>query len=1075
MSGRLELHYSPDLSHLVENFLKKNKKILNSEGKLLYLTPDFWRVPTLKRNWFLKLTDRHALDLPFKSMPSFITSLFERMNIPLQRASYFDQGLILREIILQQKIDLQYFYSAEHPPGYTVIRELVNFFSSIRLDEAENKILKAIKNRLALSTSDKLQHDLILIFSKYLDFLKGRYLDEAALIKYLIHHLNRDFLDKYFPNLKTIVFEDISYFKKLHLQLFESFKDLDIDLYYLMPYGRNREIFAKKDYLFNKVRQSADHVKGYLDIRKLSDSLFQIKAPHFSFAEKLQIIPAGSRLDEVKNIAVRIKAEVKEGCCMCSEIAVSSPQLDVYVPLLEIIFDRYGIPHSKGIDTPLIQALPIQNLFLLLQTVQEDYPLSLLQRVMYSHFLKYKQTISSSDIPGMLSSFRVKKGRKELLRYVKKEKISDDSRRGGSRKKGPYQEILSAFQHIFDDLKFFEKSHSVDAWFEKILSIIEVHRFPQKIMAEAKICGVPLSQAHLGALDQLVDSLNHWKEIYSHIRGDTNVTLQEFIDIFTYINQATSFRIRFPARSGVQIVPLTELMKENFKEIFIIGMEESTLPGRTNISFTPPQHLPAHLLTYIDQDTYLRERELFLQILQYPASQLYFSYPKYHQDKPVLPSLFLRELERLSDAQLERIEKLQLYSPADIIEAIIPLQAKRDSVKLDLNKLPLAGQEIISEESIREISYKLNVIRDRQSGKSSSIWEGNLSENNVVVDYLNNRFSSAHFSPTQLEVYAHCPMIFFFERILAIEKEEIREAYLSPLDRGILIHEILFRFYSELTPEQRNLDGLLEIAREELSKISVSPGLLWELDKEHFLGNEDMKGILPAFLTYDEEISSRYTTRPQHFELSFGRPLISAEVHDPLSTENPFIYQDKKEKFYFSGKIDRVEIAPDGSLLIVDYKTGGLPTLREMWDGKRLQLPLYLLAVHNHLKAKYPKLKMAGGAFYALGRENEIEKKVVFMDDKRKIFNQDLFKSARFPNDKFRINNSPASLKEFLELVIDNAVGYIRKIRGGNYTHTPEESNCRSRNGKLCEYLPVCKVNWMKQATLENQSSTDKA
>jgi ATP-dependent helicase/DNAse subunit B len=318
-------------------------------------------------------------------------------------------------------------------------------------------------------------------------------------------------------------------------------------------------------------------------------------------------------------------------------------------------------------------------------------------------------------------------------------------------------------------------------------------------------------------------------------------------------------------------------------------------------------------------------------------------------------------------------------------------------------------------------------------------------------------------------------MIFFFERILNITKEEIREAYLSPLDRGILIHEILFRFFSELSSEKQNLHGLLEIAGEELSKISISPGLLWELDKEHFLGNEEMKGILPAFLTYDEEISSLYKTKPQHFEISFGRPLISAEAHDPLSTENPFIYQDKGEKFHFSGKIDRIEISSDGSLLIVDYKTGRIPTLREMWDGQRLQLPLYLLAIHHHLKKTYPKLKMAGGAFYALGRENEIEKKITFLDDKQKVVAGELFKSARFPNQKFKIDNSPASLNQFLQRVMDHTVGYIRDIREGNFSHTLDESHCKSRDGKLCEYLPLCRVSWMKQAYLRSQSLPDKS
>jgi ATP-dependent helicase/DNAse subunit B len=420
-------------------------------------------------------------------------------------------------------------------------------------------------------------------------------------------------------------------------------------------------------------------------------------------------------------------------------------------------------------------------------------------------------------------------------------------------------------------------------------------------------------------------------------------------------------------------------------------------------------------------------------------------------------------------------EEQAVYSPADVIENMITARKMKDSETIDLNSQPSFDRHIIKEENIVQLNYKLKVIGERQSGKKGSIWEGLISENKNVEKYFDFRFGSSRFSPTQLEVYAFCPMIYFFERILGIKKEEISEAHLSPLDRGILIHDILFRFYNENKPEQRNLEELLGIAREELSKISAAPGLLWELDQEHFLGNEEIPGVLPAYLAYDQEISTQYTTRPEHFELSFGRPLISADVHDSFSTEDPFIYSFQKEEYQFSGKIDRIEIAPDGSLLIVDYKSGTLPTLREMWDGQRLQLPIYLLAVYHQLKVKYPKLKVAGGAFYSLGRENKIEKKIVFMDDKSKIVDQDLYKSSRFPNSKFKIDNSAATLQEFMELVMAHAVGYIQKIRKGLFAHTLDDSRCRSRNGKLCEYLAVCRVNWMKQSHLRSHSSTDQA
>jgi len=175
--------------------------------------------------------------------------------------------------------------------------------------------------------------------------------------------------------------------------------------------------------------------------------------------------------------------------------------------------------------------------------------------------------------------------------------------------------------------------------------------------------------------------------------------------------------------------------------------------------------------------------------------------------------------------------------------------------------------------------------------------------------------------------------------------------------------------------------------------------------------------------------------------------------------------------FYFSGKIDRIEIDPNGVLLIVDYKTGVLPGLREMWEGQRLQLPIYLQAVYNQLKQKYPELKMGGGAFYALGRENEIEKRVVFMDDEYRSVIQDLSKYALLPNQKYQLENSPVTLKDFVNVVLDHAASYIREIRKGNFLHTPDSSRCRSRNGKMCDYFPVCRVNGLKQTRLKNYSN----
>lgn len=57
------------------------------------------------------------------------------------------------------------------------------------------------------------------------------------------------------------------------------------------------------------------------------------------------------------------------------------------------------------------------------------------------------------------------------------------------------------------------------------------------------------------------------------------------------------------------------------------------------------------------------------------------------------------------------------------------------------------------------------------------------------------------------------------------------------------------------------------------------------------------------------------------------------------------------EPYTISGIIDRIDRRPDGTLRIIDYKSGvgDLDTAKALIDGKRLQLALYTLAAQQAL------------------------------------------------------------------------------------------------------------------------------
>ena len=102
----------------------------------------------------------------------------------------------------------------------------------------------------------------------------------------------------------------------------------------------------------------------------------------------------------------------------------------------------------------------------------------------------------------------------------------------------------------------------------------------------------------------------------------------------------------------------------------------------------------------------------------------------------------------------------------------------------------------------------------------------------------------------------------------------------------------------------------------------------------------------------------------QYFELGFGVTRYRDEDTDPASRPEPVQIEAGEYQIRLRGKIDRVDLiaCKDAqATLAVDYKTGQLPTARDMADYHDLQLALYAKA----LEAMFD-MPCAGGAYHDL-------------------------------------------------------------------------------------------------------------
>jgi ATP-dependent helicase/nuclease subunit B len=208
-------------------------------------------------------------------------------------------------------------------------------------------------------------------------------------------------------------------------------------------------------------------------------------------------------------------------------------------------------------------------------------------------------------------------------------------------------------------------------------------------------------------------------------------------------------------------------------------------------------------------------------------------------------------------------------------------------------------------------------------------------------------------SPTRLESWAVCPFAYFGRRLLRVEPVEDPEAQLqmSAIDRGALVHQVLERFVADVLarpPDRRpgpedpwepDDRALIRRLTEEACQAFEARGatgrpVFWRRDKPQIFAQVE------RFLDDDEARRRATGTRPLAAEQAFGLG-DDDPVEIPLHDGRPL---------RFRGSADRIDEAPGGGLLVLDYKTGKADDYRRLSAenpderGTRLQLPVYAQA-----------------------------------------------------------------------------------------------------------------------------------
>jgi RecB family exonuclease len=363
------------------------------------------------------------------------------------------------------------------------------------------------------------------------------------------------------------------------------------------------------------------------------------------------------------------------------------------------------------------------------------------------------------------------------------------------------------------------------------------------------------------------------------------------------------------------------------------------------------------------QDRLLAERRAFQRAIGQATERLILSYPRAdaRTGRERMPSLFFvaaaaaREGRSVDAALLDAIVREDADEQTPLELALDRSERDRRRVRAGGSQAALAiaaGSPFFKQSHLSARARWSNQLTPYDGLVAFSPRDGVTQELAAeVARKLDPVTTPWPISASRLAVFARCGFQYLLQCVLrleAVEEPEERRR-LDPLERGSVFHEVAEEFLRERRdkgelplrdgPElRRRLD---EIADERLGAlVANSPPrftALWEKERTRF------KAAMRDWLR--REVDTAKGAVPAHFELAFGvaRESAPGEPHlrEPLSID-----LGEGRTLRVSGKIDRIDRRPDGTLVLRDYKTGRAP--RDdgglFRGGRQLQIPFYILA-----------------------------------------------------------------------------------------------------------------------------------
>jgi ATP-dependent helicase/DNAse subunit B len=427
-------------------------------------------------------------------------------------------------------------------------------------------------------------------------------------------------------------------------------------------------------------------------------------------------------------------------------------------------------------------------------------------------------------------------------------------------------------------------------------------------------------------LRRLLAELEGWRDLSGELSRE---------DVLTAVERAALPRRIGDDAGRVAVVDLLRARTRRFDAVFVLGLEEGSLPRRGGRS----PFLDDDVRRALDQrgarlerpDPVENDRYLFYTACTRASQRLYLVREAADDDgSPREASPFWHDVQTLFD----------------------PDDARRWTRRRPLSALTWPLEDAPTErERLRALAEL--AAHDRDTARAlarANGWDRRLERalaafhrptgitHPLVLEQLGSRTS---FGVTELERFADCSSAWFVERFL---DPKTIDAEPDAKQRGSVAHNALYRFFNRIPAElgveklePQHVEPATRLMRECLDESVARVRMdLTEMQEREL--HQTLWRDLSAFV--EEECESPSPLVPRRFEVSFGSERAAPELQRGLELGGGLT---------LSGKIDRIDVDPFGARGVVqDYKSGkSAYSARQIESELRLQIPLYMLVLRD--------------------------------------------------------------------------------------------------------------------------------